>query len=57
MFAISAISRRKLDQPIETVVRAINSVDLTVLKIEQIEILQRMIPNEQEVRQLQHFYR
>ncbi|CAG7723964.1 unnamed protein product [Allacma fusca] len=43
-----AISRRKLDLPIETVVKAINALDLTVLKVEQVEVLQRMVPNEQE---------
>jgi len=30
----------------------VNSLDLTVLKLEQVEILQRMVPNEQEVKEL-----
>ena len=29
--------------------KAINALDLTVLKVEQVEVLQRMVPNEQEV--------
>ena len=45
-----AISRRKLDLRIETVVKVINVLDLTFLKVEQAEVLQRMVPNGQEVR-------
>ncbi len=32
------------------VVRAINALDLTTLKLELVEIIQRMIPNEQETK-------
>lgn len=45
---ILAISRRKLDLSVDVVIRAVNSLDLTVLKHEQVEVLQRMVPTEQE---------
>jgi len=44
-----AISLRKVDIDIETVMRAINSFDIDTLTLEYIEILLRMIPNPQEV--------
>ncbi|CAL8095965.1 unnamed protein product [Orchesella dallaii] len=43
-----AISRRKLDLSIDVVIRAVNSLDLTILKHDQVEVLQRMVPTEQE---------
>lgn len=47
---VSAISRRKIDMPIEKVVSALNSLDLKQFSLENVEILQRMLPTEQEVR-------
>lgn len=44
----AAISRRKLDLSIDVVIRAVNSLDLTVLKHDQVEVLQRMVPTEHE---------
>ncbi|CAH2048825.1 unnamed protein product, partial [Iphiclides podalirius] len=43
-----AISRRKLDTPVEKVIAAINSLDLKQLPLESVEILQRMVPTEAE---------
>jgi hypothetical protein len=47
---LAAISRRKLDLSIDAVVRAVNALDLTTLKLEQVEILQRMVPSETEAK-------
>lgn len=46
----AAISRRKLDMPIESVVKAINNLDLKQLSLENVEILQKMTPTEQEIK-------
>ncbi|XP_045517192.1 formin-like protein isoform X1 [Pieris brassicae] len=43
-----AISRRKLDTPVEKVMTAINNLDLKQLPLESVEILQRMVPTEAE---------
>ncbi|CAH0398189.1 unnamed protein product [Chilo suppressalis] len=43
-----AISRRKLDTPVEKVIAAINNLDLKQLPLESVEILQRMVPTETE---------
>ncbi|GAB0098667.1 Formin-like protein [Sergentomyia squamirostris] len=43
-----AISRRKLEMPAEMVIRAINNLDLKQLSLENVEILQKMVPTEQE---------
>ncbi|XP_059622727.1 formin-like protein isoform X1 [Phlebotomus argentipes] len=45
-----AISRRKLEMPAEMVIRAINNLDLKQLSLENVEILQKMVPTEQEVK-------
>lgn len=45
---VSAISRRKLEIPIDSVVKAINNLDLHLLSLENVELLQKMIPTEQE---------
>ncbi|KAL0268219.1 UNVERIFIED_CONTAM: hypothetical protein PYX00_010245 [Menopon gallinae] len=45
-----AISRRKLEMPVEQVISAINSLDLRLLSLENVEILQRMVPTEQETK-------
>lgn len=54
-FFLSAISRRKLDLSVDVVIRAVNSLDLTVLKYEQVEVLQRMVPNEHECKQYREY--
>lgn len=46
----AAISRRKLEMPAEMVIRAINNLDLKQLSLENVEILQKMVPTEQEVK-------
>lgn len=43
-----AISRRKLEMPVEKVIAAVNSLDLKQLSLENVEILQRMVPTDQE---------
>ncbi|XP_047029863.1 formin-like protein isoform X1 [Helicoverpa zea] len=43
-----AISRRKLDTPVEKVMAAVNNLDLKQLPLESVEILQRMVPTEAE---------
>ncbi|XP_004923649.1 formin-like protein isoform X1 [Bombyx mori] len=43
-----AISRRKLDIPVERVISAVNNLDLKQLPLESVEILQRMVPTEAE---------
>ncbi|XP_046965596.1 formin-like protein isoform X1 [Vanessa cardui] len=43
-----AISRRKLDTPVEKVIAAIHTLDLKQLPLESVEILQRMVPTESE---------
>lgn len=45
-----AISRRKMEMPIEKVIMAVNALDLKVLSLENVELLQRMVPTDQEVR-------
>ncbi|KAK2711270.1 hypothetical protein QYM36_012454, partial [Artemia franciscana] len=46
----TAISRRKLEHPLETIVQAVNLLDLKTLKIDMVEILQRMVPTDIEVK-------
>lgn len=43
-----AISRRKLEMPVDKVINAINMLDLKQLSLENVELLQRMVPSEQE---------
>lgn len=45
-----AISRRKMEMPVEKVIMAVNALDLKVLSLENVELLQRMVPTDQEVR-------
>lgn len=44
-----AISRRKIELPIEKVIAGVNALDLKQVSLENVEILQRMIPTDQEV--------
>nr|XP_015839272.1 PREDICTED: formin-like protein CG32138 isoform X2 [Tribolium castaneum] len=45
-----AISRRKLEMSPEKVINAINLLDLKQLSLENVELLQRMVPTEQETK-------
>ncbi|XP_055372916.1 formin-like protein isoform X2 [Condylostylus longicornis] len=45
-----AISRRKLDMPIDDCIAAINSLDLKKLSLENVEILQKMVPTDVEIK-------
>lgn len=46
---LTAISRRKMEMPVEKVIMAVNALDLKVLSLENVELLQRMVPTDQEV--------
>ncbi|XP_018334507.1 formin-like protein CG32138 [Agrilus planipennis] len=43
-----AISRRKLNMPIDKVINSISTLDLKQLSLDNVELLQKMIPSEQE---------
>lgn len=45
-----AISRRKLEMPAAQVITAVNSLDLKQLSLENVELLQKMVPTEVEVK-------
>ncbi|XP_044753453.1 formin-like protein isoform X1 [Coccinella septempunctata] len=45
-----AISRRKLEMPVEKVINAVNMLDLKQLSLENVELLQRMVPTEPETK-------
>ncbi|CAF0902187.1 unnamed protein product [Adineta ricciae] len=45
-----AIARRKLDLDVNTIIRALNNLDLKILTIDTIDILQHFIPTESETR-------
>ncbi|XP_043271728.1 formin-like protein isoform X2 [Venturia canescens] len=45
-----AISRRKMEMPVEKVITAVNALDLKVLSLENVELLQRMVPTDQEIK-------
>lgn len=51
-FDTIAISRRKLEYSVEVVTKAVNSQDLKTLNIDNVELLQRMVPNDTEVMSL-----
>lgn len=38
-----------MEMPVEKVITAVNALDLKVLSLENVELLQRMVPTEQEV--------
>jgi formic-like protein len=40
----------KLKMPVEVVIKAVNALDLDALPLNKVDILQKMVPNEQEVR-------
>jgi hypothetical protein len=39
-----------MEMPVEKVITAVNSLDLKLLSLENVEILQRMVPTDQEVK-------
>ncbi|XP_017034228.1 formin-like protein isoform X1 [Drosophila kikkawai] len=45
-----AISRRKLGMPIDDVIAAIHSLDLKKLSLENVELLQKMVPTDAEAK-------
>ncbi|XP_017843493.2 formin-like protein isoform X4 [Drosophila busckii] len=45
-----AISRRKLGMPIDEVIAAIHSLDLKKLSLENVELLQKMVPTDAEIK-------
>ncbi|XP_043472037.1 formin-like protein isoform X2 [Leptopilina heterotoma] len=45
-----AISRRKLEMPVDKVITAVNGLDLKILSLENVELLQRMVPTDQEIK-------
>lgn len=45
-----AISRRKIDMPVDKVIMAVNALDLKQMSLENVEILQRMVPTDQEAK-------
>lgn len=51
----TAISRRKLDMPMDLVIKAINNLDLKQLSLENVEILQKMVPTEQEIKAFKEY--
>ncbi|CAF4586942.1 unnamed protein product, partial [Rotaria magnacalcarata] len=44
------IARRKLDLDVNTIVRALNNLDLKILTTDTIDILQHFIPTESETK-------
>lgn len=50
LFLCLAISRRKLDMSIDAVIHAINNLDLKLISLENVEILQKVTPTEQEIK-------
>ncbi|XP_047741533.1 formin-like protein [Hyalella azteca] len=52
-----AISRRKLELSVETVTRAVNSLDLKTLHLDNVELLQRMVPTDTEIKAYREYER
>ncbi|KAK4311569.1 hypothetical protein Pmani_016931 [Petrolisthes manimaculis] len=52
-----AISRRKLDLPFDIVNRAVNSLDLKTLGLDNVELLQRMVPTDAEIKAYREYER
>jgi hypothetical protein len=52
-----AISRRKLDMSIDIVIKGVNYYDLKSVPVEAVELLQRMIPTEAEVKAYREYER
>ncbi|XP_054286349.1 formin-like protein isoform X2 [Macrosteles quadrilineatus] len=45
-----AISRRKIEMPVDKVIAAVNALDLKQVSLENVELLQRMVPTDQEAK-------
>ena len=52
---VAAITRRKIELRDEDMVRAINAFDLSTLATERVEILQRVLPNDKEVKAFKEY--
>ncbi|XP_050738380.1 formin-like protein isoform X2 [Eriocheir sinensis] len=52
-----AISRRKLDLPFDVINRAVNSLDLKTLNLDSVELLQRMVPTDAEIKAYREYER
>ncbi|KAK7071689.1 Formin-like protein 2, partial [Halocaridina rubra] len=52
-----AISRRKLEVGFDTVSHAVNSLDLKTLNVDSVELLQRMVPNDAEIKLYREYER
>ncbi|XP_012272869.1 formin-like protein CG32138 [Orussus abietinus] len=50
-----AISRRKMEMPVEKVIMAVNALDLKILSLENVELLQRMVPTDQEIKSYREY--
>ncbi|XP_063708357.1 formin-like protein [Culicoides brevitarsis] len=50
-----AILRRKLDKPIEETIISVNNFDLRSCSLENVELLQKMMPTEQETKLFKQF--
>lgn len=53
--SLQAISRRKLGMPIDDVIAAIHSLDLKKLSLENVELLQKMVPTDAEVKSYKEY--
>lgn len=51
----TAITRRKLEMSPDAVIKAINNLDLKTLSLENVELLQKMVPTEQELKLYKDF--
>ncbi|KAK8403020.1 hypothetical protein O3P69_000924 [Scylla paramamosain] len=52
-----AISRRKLDLPFDMVSRAVNSLDLKTLNLDSVELMQRIVPTDVEIKAYREYER
>lgn len=55
IFFQTAITRRKLEMSPDSVIKAINNLDLKTLSLENVELLQKMVPTEQELKLYKDF--
>ncbi|XP_023246992.1 formin-like protein CG32138 [Copidosoma floridanum] len=50
-----AISRRKMGMPVDKIIAAVNALDLKVLSLENVELLQKIVPTEQEIKSYREY--
>lgn len=55
MMLVTAILRRKLDMPIDLAIKAIHNFDLKQLSLENVEILQKMVPTDVEIKAFREY--